>query len=152
MHAGQSIFIMHPTAAGAHQFMPAQAGPPTRSFRVASMTGCSSGMTTYCAVQGLPTASWKNCRMAGPLKSSYTPLLARSLTVTTPKMAGSPMLLVLPPERGGLLGCDIGRGLLLAGATGTGPLAAPAAVLASNIAVCCSCLGIGCGKAVAGSC
>ena len=86
-----------------HTDPPPPRAKPTRSFSVASMIGCSSGMTTYFAVQGLATASWKNCRIAGPLRSSYTPLLARSLTVTTPKMAGSPILLGLPPDSIGLL-------------------------------------------------
>lgn len=47
-------------------------------------------------------ASWKNCRMAGPERSSYTPWLALSLTVTTPKRAKSPTEpSSLPPSSGG---------------------------------------------------
>jgi hypothetical protein len=39
--------------------------------------------------------------MAGPLRSSYVPELARSLTVTTPNTAASPTLSALPPASGG---------------------------------------------------
>lgn len=43
------------------------------------------------------TASARNCRMAGPLRSWYTPPLALSLMVTTPNVVGSPIELGLPP-------------------------------------------------------
>jgi hypothetical protein len=100
------------------------------------MVGCSSGITTYLAVQGLATASLKNCRIAGPLRSSYTPLLARSLTVTTPNVAASPMLLLLPPDRGG-------------GAAGV--LLAPGCCIA-RVRWCCSRVGGSEGVTAAGVC
>lgn len=43
-------------------------------------------------------ASWKNCSMAGPLRSSYTPVLARSDTVTMPNLQRSPTLSSEPPS------------------------------------------------------
>ncbi len=66
----------------------------------ASISGCSSATTLYSALQGDCTASAKKPRIAGPLRSSYTPVLALSLTVSTPNLAGSPMLSGLPPESG----------------------------------------------------
>ena len=76
----------------------------------ASICSRSSGTTRYDAVHGDATASAKNCRMAGPLRSSYTPPLARSLTVSTPNLAASPTLEASPPP------CSSGGG----GAMGAG--------------------------------
>lgn len=42
-------------------------------------------------------ASSKNFMIAGPLRSSYTPALARSLTVSTPSLTLSPRDLLFPP-------------------------------------------------------
>jgi hypothetical protein len=70
------------------------------SMIAASIAGRSSGTTAYSDAHGEATASAKNPRMAGPLRSSYTPPLARSLTVSTPKRAASPTPPGAPPARG----------------------------------------------------
>mmetsp|Transcript_8718 Transcript_8718/g.26125 ORF Transcript_8718/g.26125 Transcript_8718/m.26125 type:complete len:205 (-) Transcript_8718:30-644(-) len=69
----------------------------TSCLRAASITFCSSGITLYSAFHSECTASVRNCRMAGPLRSWYTPELALSLTVTTPNTAGSPTESGVPP-------------------------------------------------------
>ncbi|PNH01738.1 Vacuolar protein sorting-associated protein 32 1 [Tetrabaena socialis] len=68
----------------AEMALPYSCPPPTMSLSAASISGCSSATTLYTASQGDATASPKKPRMAGPLRSSYTPAEARSLTHSQP--------------------------------------------------------------------
>ncbi len=61
------------------------------------MSGCSSGITRISTSQGDVSASSRKPTTAGPLLSSYSPLLARSETVTTPIRTNSPGPLSPPP-------------------------------------------------------
>lgn len=107
--------VPHAAAAPVHP-LPHPLGSPglqtprplrTSSLIAASISGCSSDTQRYSASHGDATASAKKRRMAGPDKSSYTPAVARSLTVSTPKRASSPGVPALPPAVGAPPGAAI---------------------------------------------